>query len=100
MKDVLSYLNFAYNPKDYASFSRIINVPKRGIGDANLKKILKKNESDRTDLLDTIMDIGMSNSSSFNAFIKKYMLELGSICLEAKKMMNNKVCSALRYGKH
>lgn len=92
MKDVLSYLNFAYNPKDYISFSRIINVPRRGIGDANLKKILTKNQTDQTDLLETIMDIGTSKSGSFNTFIKKYMLELGIICLEAKKMMDNKVC--------
>lgn len=73
------------------SFSRIINVPRRGVGEANLKKILEKNENDETDLLDTIMDIGMSNTSSFNTFIKKSMLELGNICLTAKKMMDDKV---------
>lgn len=91
MKDVLSYLNFVYNPKDYMSFKRIINVPRRGIGEANLKKILKKNEMDKTDLLETILDIGMSNSGGFNAFIKKYLIEMGNICLMAKKMMDDKV---------
>ena len=39
VKDVISYLKFAYNESDYLALSRIINVPKRGIGDSSLKKI-------------------------------------------------------------
>lgn len=91
VKDILSYLNFAYNPKDHMSFRRIVNVPRRGVGDMNLQKILKKNETDKTDLLKTILDIGMSKSTAFNHFIKKSMLELGNICLRVKQMMDNEV---------
>lgn len=91
IKDILSYMNFAYNPKDLLSFSRIVNVPKRGIGDATLKKIIRKNETDRTDLLQTIMDIGGSKARSFGAKIKKSLLELGSICSTIKEMMTKQV---------
>lgn len=73
------------------SFNRIINVPKRGIGDMNLKKILKKNEEVKSNLLETIMEIGMSKSNAFSASIKKHLLELGNICLIAKQMMDDKV---------
>lgn len=68
-----------------------MNVPKRGIGDATLKKIIKKNETDQTDLLQTIMDIGGSKSRSFGASIKKNLLAFGSICSTIKEMMTKQV---------
>ena len=33
IKDILAYLRLIGNPDDEISFARIINVPKRGIGD-------------------------------------------------------------------
>jgi DNA helicase-2/ATP-dependent DNA helicase PcrA len=42
VKDILAYLKFSINPYDFVSFARIINVPRRGIGEATLKKILDK----------------------------------------------------------
>lgn len=39
VKDLLAYLRFSLNPQDEASFRRIINYPKRGIGDATIDKI-------------------------------------------------------------
>jgi DNA helicase-2/ATP-dependent DNA helicase PcrA len=40
IKDLLSYLRLVYNPQDKVSLSRIINVPKRGIGDASFERFL------------------------------------------------------------
>src|SRR5690606_25534548 len=39
IKDLLCYLRAMVNPDDDLSITRIINVPKRGIGAATLKKI-------------------------------------------------------------
>ena len=39
IKDMLAYLKVINNPKDTVSLMRIINVPKRGIGQATLDKI-------------------------------------------------------------
>lgn len=39
IKDILAYLTFINNSKDALSFSRIINTPKRKIGDKTLEKI-------------------------------------------------------------
>lgn len=36
IKDVLAYFRLLYNPKDDISFERIINVPRRGIGDSSM----------------------------------------------------------------
>jgi DNA helicase II / ATP-dependent DNA helicase PcrA len=40
IKDILAYLRFALNQQDEASFRRIINLPKRGIGDSTVDKIV------------------------------------------------------------
>lgn len=39
IKDLLAYLRLISNPDDDISFARIVNVPKRGIGDTTLEKI-------------------------------------------------------------
>lgn len=40
IKDILAYLRFTLNHEDEASFRRIVNLPKRGIGDATVDKII------------------------------------------------------------
>ncbi len=40
VKDILSYLRLLYQPSDRASFTRIVNVPTRGIGPASVEKFL------------------------------------------------------------
>jgi DNA helicase-2/ATP-dependent DNA helicase PcrA len=39
IKDIISYLRVIHNPKDSASWSRIINTPPRGIGDKSKDKL-------------------------------------------------------------
>lgn len=41
IKNVLSYLKILTNPYDSTSFARIINFPKRGIGEASVEKLLQ-----------------------------------------------------------
>jgi DNA helicase-2/ATP-dependent DNA helicase PcrA len=40
IKDILAYLRYVLNQQDEASFRRIINLPKRGIGDSTVDKIV------------------------------------------------------------
>jgi len=40
IKDLLAYLRYSLNQQDEASFRRIINLPKRGIGDSTVDKII------------------------------------------------------------
>ena len=39
IKDILSYLRVLFNPDDDQNLTRIINVPKRGIGDSTVMKL-------------------------------------------------------------
>lgn len=40
IKDLLAYFRYVINPQDEAAFRRIINQPKRGIGDTTIDKIV------------------------------------------------------------
>ncbi|MBL0725476.1 MAG: UvrD-helicase domain-containing protein [Alphaproteobacteria bacterium] len=40
VKDLIAYLRFAFSNKDEISFERVVNTPKRGIGDKTVKNIL------------------------------------------------------------
>ncbi len=42
IKDLLAYMRLVYNPNDTLSFSRIVNMPLRGVGDTSLSKILSQ----------------------------------------------------------
>ena len=39
IKDIITYLHLIVNPKDDLGFRRIINMPKRGIGNATMEKL-------------------------------------------------------------
>jgi superfamily I DNA/RNA helicase len=39
IKDLVAYLKVVANPRDEASFLRVVNMPKRGIGDATLHQV-------------------------------------------------------------
>jgi DNA helicase II / ATP-dependent DNA helicase PcrA len=54
IKDILAYLKVIYNPADMVSLSRIINVPKRGIGAASMDKMLAVAAENDLTLFDVI----------------------------------------------
>ncbi len=54
IKDLLCYLRLINNPKDDVSLSRIINVPKRGIGNVTIGNINAKAEENNTSMFEAI----------------------------------------------
>ncbi|MBO4927018.1 MAG: UvrD-helicase domain-containing protein [Clostridiales bacterium] len=51
IKDVLAYLRLIYSDEDNYAWERIINVPKRGIGDSTVAKVLAIAESENVSAL-------------------------------------------------
>jgi len=39
IKDILAYLRLGYNPADEASLRRVLNVPRRGVGEATVRRL-------------------------------------------------------------
>ncbi len=54
IKDLLCYLRLINNPKDDVSLSRVINVPKRGIGNVTIANINARAEENNTSLFEAI----------------------------------------------
>lgn len=57
IKDILAYLRVINNPLDEVSLRRIINVPKRNIGDSTLEKVNNFAKDMEEPLFDALMDI-------------------------------------------
>ena len=75
IKDLISYLKLIYNDKDEISLRRIINVPKRGIGDSAIKDIeLRAN---------------LNQCSMYDALESKKELEFKDIIESIKKISEN-----------
>ena len=54
IKDLLCYLRLINNPKDDVSLTRVINVPKRGIGNITIGKITETAESQNISMFEAI----------------------------------------------
>ena len=50
VKDALSYLRLLANPRDLVSFTRVANVPRRGIGDTSVDRVKSVAMTDDLDL--------------------------------------------------
>lgn len=58
VRDAVAYLRLASNPEDSTSFERIVNTPKRGMGDTTVKRIIDGADAARKAHLPlTLMDI-------------------------------------------
>ena len=74
IKDMLSYLKVLINPQDDISLKRIVNVPKRSIGDATIAKVQEYADSFELNLWDgltqarNISTLTARNASSIEKF--------------------------------
>lgn len=50
IKDAIAYLRLIYNLSDDLAFERIVNLPKRGLGDAGFEKLLNKSRDEKCSL--------------------------------------------------
>ena len=57
IKDVLAYVKLLYQPHDTMSFSRIANVPTRGVGATSLSKFLLWQPTSGLDIIDALCQV-------------------------------------------
>lgn len=58
VKDLIAYLRLIYQPNDRMSFSRIANIPSRGIGATSLEKFLNWQSSQGLDIITALEQVG------------------------------------------
>jgi DNA helicase-2/ATP-dependent DNA helicase PcrA len=57
IKDIIAYLRFTVNQNDEEAFKRIINLPKRGIGESTVAKIVVTADENNTNLWDIVSHV-------------------------------------------
>ncbi|MEQ3346120.1 ATP-dependent helicase [Peptoniphilus senegalensis] len=87
VKDVLAYLRILNNTDDNVSLARIINRPKRGIGDTSLSDLLDYADENRLSLYDVITNI--DDFEDLNLRARKNIKEFGSILKILKDRAEN-----------
>lgn len=90
IRDIIAYLRVIYNPRDTLSLLRIINVPKRGLGQTTLGRMMEKAAEYRISLFELITDAQLIGTipklsakvkfelENFAALIFTYMGQLGT----------------------
>ena len=78
IKDVLAYLRLIHNTKDNISLLRIINVPKRGIGNKTVSNLIEKANREGKSIYDVI-DSG--KELGFKELIEKLKVQSESLTL-------------------
>ncbi len=62
IKDIVAYLRLLYQPSDRMSFSRIVNVPTRGIGATSLEKFLIWQANSGFDIITALSNVEQTSS--------------------------------------
>ncbi|MBK9270691.1 MAG: UvrD-helicase domain-containing protein [Saprospiraceae bacterium] len=74
VKDLLGYMRLVSNPKDNEAFKRIINYPKRGIGDSTIDKLQEISTEQQWSLFESIPAFAGSGRASQNLINFRNML--------------------------
>ncbi len=90
VKNVLAYLSMIVNPRDNTNVTRIINVPKRGIGQSTIDKlesISRETHSPLTEIIENFRELDIS------ATIKNKIADFGNLITEFKEAYEKKSLS-------
>lgn len=83
IKDLIAYLRFSLNQADEEAFKRIVNYPKRGIGDTSISKLIVAADENSIPLWDVLQNAsrvlgnrGGGAVENFVALIKDFALQI------------------------
>jgi DNA helicase-2/ATP-dependent DNA helicase PcrA len=90
IKDLLAYIRLVVNPKDSLAFSRVVNVPSRGVGTTSLRK-LEEEAISLSISLSELVERGVADHANFahlklGAKIKSALSQFVSLIQEARLM--------------
>ena len=70
VKDIIAYLRLIINPDDFFSFKRVINSPKRGVGDTSISRIQTMVDYEHLSIWDSALkaDVNKTVKDTINTF--------------------------------
>ncbi len=87
IKDILAYLRVLSNPADIVNFTRILNVPKRGLGGTSLAKVLEYTEEQKMPILEAILEADYIPELQPKA--RKSIMAFAQLMKSFKELVNN-----------
>ena len=91
IKDIIAYLSIIVNPQDELNLQRIINVPKRKVGEKGIEKIIAYARENDLNLLEALSHI--KEISGLTAVGKEKLLEMYDIIKELKDLSYTETAS-------
>ncbi|MBZ7964620.1 ATP-dependent helicase [Campylobacter sp. 2457A] len=85
IKDLIAYLRFLANTNDDFSLKRIINRPKRGIGESSVKKFEEYAKKEKISLFEALCNPNIISSKKTNREIQKFIHVIHEL-LECKNL--------------
>lgn len=89
VKDVLAYLRLLLNPLDDVSFERIVNVPKRGIGDTSIETIRAEAGLAQKSEFEYLASIDASKSDLSSRVLNALSILIAKMEATKKKLSDN-----------
>ncbi|HZJ34553.1 MAG TPA: UvrD-helicase domain-containing protein [Candidatus Angelobacter sp.] len=86
IKDIVAYLRLIYQPQDRMSFSRIVNIPVRGIGAMSLEKFLLWQSGSNMDIITALASVDQTSTITTRA--KGAFLSLGEKLRAAQSIID------------
>ena len=84
IKDIIAYLSIIVNPQDELNLQRIINVPKRKVGEKGIEKIITYAKENNLNLLEVLSHI--KEISGLTVVGKEKLLEMYDIIKELRDL--------------
>ena len=86
VKDLMAYMRLLFQPNDRVSFTRIVNVPKRGIGAVSVQKFLTWHDTSEGSIIDHLAHVHESDGLTPKA--KSALKGLGDTLLELQQKID------------
>lgn len=84
IKDLIAYLKLIYQPSDTISFRRVVNVPKRGLGEISVGKFLAWQSGSGLNVLDAL--VRADDCAELTSRARKTLSQLGRALSEINKL--------------
>ncbi len=86
IKDLIAYFRLTFNPNDEEAVKRVINYPKRGIGDTSIDKIIVAADQHDKTMWEVISNAHMYVDGRLANQLNDFSMMIQSFAAEAKKL--------------
>lgn len=86
IKDLIAYFRLTFNPSDEEAIKRVINYPKRGLGDTTVEKLLVAADEHNTTMWEVVCNPQQYIAGRIANQLNDFAMMIKSFTVEAKKL--------------